>query len=197
MKTLALDTAHQYLTIALIEDERLIDSLQVLAIRQQSEMIMVEIDNLFKRNQWQSTDLNCVLITIGPGSYTGLRIAMTIAKVLATIAPIQIYTLSTLALLAGNNEQCAVVLDARSERVYFGLYDQGTCVMVDQILTLEQATPILKTCKNVMGQGSLFGYKDDFNYVQHFVDLRKQWVKVDDLHRLVPLYLKTESDYQV
>jgi tRNA threonylcarbamoyladenosine biosynthesis protein TsaB len=197
MKTLALDTAHQYLTLALIEDDQLIDSLQVLAIRQQSELIMVEIDQLFKKNAWQSTDLKAVLITIGPGSYTGLRIAMTIAKVLATVAPIEIYTLSTLELLAGMKEHCAVALDARSQRVYFGIYHLGECVMPDQILSIEQAKKVILTCTHLMGNGSLLAYEDDFNYIKHFVDLRKHWVKVESIHTLAPIYLKTESDYQV
>ena len=53
MKTLALDTSHRYLTIALIEHDVLVQAIQTPSLKTQSESIMVEIDRLFDLAGWK------------------------------------------------------------------------------------------------------------------------------------------------
>ena len=68
-------------------------------------------------------DIDSIVITEGPGSYTGVRIAMTIAKVFAATKKIDLYTISTLQLYAGNLNNTLVLLDARGNRVYSAAFD--------------------------------------------------------------------------
>ena len=101
MKTLCLDSAHKYLVIGLYENDRMICGTANLSWKRQSETIFPELMRLMKEAGWDSDDVDEVVITDGPGSYTGVRIAMCVAKVLCTRKHIPLYAVSTLQLYAG------------------------------------------------------------------------------------------------
>ena len=84
MKTLCMDTAHKNLIVALYENDRMICGIARKAWKRQSEDLFPAIIECMEKAGWDSTDLDEVVITDGPGSYTGVRIAMTVAKVLCT-----------------------------------------------------------------------------------------------------------------
>jgi len=196
MITLALDTSFHYLTLVLYRDNVKIASVQKEAFKQQSEIILDELDRLFKECNLRPSDLGEIVLTDGPGSYTGLRIGMTVAKVIGSLAKIQVYTLSSLHVLAGIQANTAVALDARANRVYFAKYDQGKQVIEDQILTYEKAIEMIGPMDHVIGDGQLVGsIKNIPDYTDHFIQLREAWVSVDTIHTLVPRYLKEKEDY--
>ena len=198
MKILALDTSHHFLTIALIDDDHLIASLQKPAYKQQSETIMVEIDRLFKEVGWIPSDLKALVLTEGPGSYTGLRISMTIAKVLGLIQGIQLYTLSSLQLLSGTLENVYAVMDARANRVYLGHYKKGLAEFTDTIVTNEEAKKMIECDAMIVGDAMLVDQTATVVFCpQHFVDLKAYWKPVKNFHTLVPHYLKATDDYGV
>ena len=62
------------------------------AFKKQSETIFVELNRLLKETNLDYKDIDRVIITKGPGSYTGIRIAMTIAKVLCSQMHKELYT---------------------------------------------------------------------------------------------------------
>ena len=197
MITLCLDTSFHFLTLVLIQDSKVIASIQEEAYRQQSETILTRLDTLFKSNGIVPTQINEIVITDGPGSYTGLRIAMSIAKTLAAIAPIKLYTLSSLRLLAGMNDSVGVLIDARANRVYFAHYDQGKVLIEDGIYTLEEAENYCKDCLSVYGHLSLLNKQDVWpSYSGHFLVLRNEWREVTDVLNLSPRYFKDHEAYQ-
>ena len=197
MITLCLDTSFHFLTLVLIQDSKVIASIQEEAYRQQSETILTRLDTLFKSNGIVPTQINEIVITDGPGSYTGLRIAMSIAKTLAAIAPIKLYTLSSLRLLAGMNDSVGVLIDARANRVYFAHYDQGKVLIEDGIYTLEEAENYCKDCLSVYGHLSLLNKQDVWpSYSDHFLVLRNEWREVTDVLNLSPRYFKDHEAYQ-
>jgi tRNA threonylcarbamoyladenosine biosynthesis protein TsaB len=198
MKTLALDTSHRYLTVALIENDTLIQAIQTLSLKTQSETIMVEIDRLFALAGWKPSDLNALVLTDGPGSYTGLRISMTVAKVLGLTQNIQLYTISSLQLMAGTLPDVVAVMDARAKRVYLGHYQNGFAVHEDITLPIEEAMHVMRPDSVVVGDASLLHYPTTEVYTPaHFIDLRSQWKRVENVHTLVPRYLKETDDYGV
>lgn len=91
-----------------------------------SECLMPMVDRVMKESQCRLDDLDGIAITIGPGSFTGLRIGLAAAKGLALAAGIPLVALSTLEVLAANVIGCDAlicpVLDARRNEVYGGLY---------------------------------------------------------------------------
>ena len=75
-----------------------------------------------------------MIITIGPGSYTGQRVALTIAKTLATISNIKIKAVSSLHGYVGSDKAISVI-DARSKKVFVGVYDNNKKIIDDQIIS--------------------------------------------------------------
>lgn len=197
MITLCMDTSFHFLTLVLIKDLKVVASIQEEAFRQQSETILTRLDILFKTNEILPNQINEIVITDGPGSYTGLRIAMSIAKTLASIAPIKLYTVSSLRLLAGNRESVGVLIDARANRVYFAHYDYGKVLVEDGIYTLEEIDPYLKNCSLIYGHLNLVKQQDVWpSYTDHFLELRSEWREVKDVLSLSPRYFKEHEAYQ-
>lgn len=151
MKSLMLDTSWKQLVIILLEDGQVKASLVEEAFKRQSESLFVELKRLLGETGWKLKDLGEVIITDGPGSYTGLRIAMTTAKLLGTQADIQVKTLSTFQLYAGAAPLANVILDARGGRVYAAHLENGKPTWMG-ILPLEQVEDFLKD-----NPGELYG----------------------------------------
>lgn len=157
MKILAIDTSNHPMSVALVEDEQLLATTTLNMVRNHSIYLMPAISKLFKLVQWQPTDIDRVVVAQGPGSYTGVRIAVTTAKVLADTEEIDLVGVSSLAVLARNvvPTSAAIIVpffDARRGNVFAGAYqwengklvnkieDQhlGIDVLLDQLAQLNQ-----------------------------------------------------------
>lgn len=196
MITLAIDTSFHYLTLVIYRGEEIIASLQKEAFKQQSETILVEISNLFYQSNLKPTDLKRIVLTDGPGSYTGLRIGMTVAKVLGAMAEIEVYTLSSLHVLAGLEKDVHILLDAKAKRAYYAHFHEGIRLINERVILLEDLTDIDVSTLKVFGDGQLIGKQTFYpNYTKNFMDLRPYWNKIKDIHTLVPRYLKENEAY--
>lgn len=193
MLTLCIDTAYKYLTVALIKDNELVDSISLECFKKQSEEVFVYLDELFKKANINKNDIDSMCISKGPGSYTGVRIAMTIAKVLSQVRSLKLYTISTLRLYAGNKENTMAVMDARASRAYVGVYDKDKCLLNDQALPLSE---IDVKDYNVILDGSLVGKTDSNpNIPKCFLDTKYLWEEVENINFLSPEYLKESNAY--
>ncbi len=196
MITLAIDTSFHYLTLVIYRNKELVASIQKEAFKQQSETILVEIQNLFKQSNIKPTELKQIVLTDGPGSYTGLRIGMTVAKVLGTMAKVNVYTLSSLHVLAGLENDVHVLLDARAQRAYYAHFHQGIPLISERVILLQDMTELDVSTLKIFGDGHLINKETYYpNYTQHFMDLKKYWKKVENIHSLVPRYLKDNEAY--
>ena len=196
MIRLALDTSFHFLTLALFEDDTLLASIQKPAYKQQSETILSELDSLFRSVGLKPESIQELIVTHGPGSYTGLRIAMTIVKILGSISKIHVYTLSSLLVLAGLEPQVSILIDARAERVYYARYDQGKALIEDCVIPLSEAKALIQKDDNLYGHLSLLGMEDRWpDYALNFILLKEFWIKVESIHTLAPRYLKEHSAY--
>ena len=195
MYTVGVDTSHQFLLLALLKDDRLVEGIQLDCFKHQSEYLIPEISKLLERHGLEASDIDSFVVAQGPGSYTGVRIGMTMAKVLGSLMNRDVYTLSTLQLYAGL-EDCYVIMDARAKRVYVGRYKDGKPLMEDTIYTNDRMKEIIDSGANVIGDLHLFGQEDRYgDLAQHFADLREFWQKVDNVDLLTPTYLKSSEEY--
>lgn len=101
MKTLVMDTALEKSGDRSFEDGNPVEGLSKEAFKKQSESLLAELEVLLRKAGWSLKDIDEVIVTDGPGSYTGLRIAMTTAKILGTQSHAKVRTISTLQLYAG------------------------------------------------------------------------------------------------
>ncbi|MBQ6492492.1 MAG: tRNA (adenosine(37)-N6)-threonylcarbamoyltransferase complex dimerization subunit type 1 TsaB [Erysipelotrichaceae bacterium] len=193
MLTLCIDTAYKYLTCVLIKDGRIISSYSEECFKKQSEEVFMALKKVFAKASVSPESIDSICISEGPGSYTGVRIAMTIAKVIGEILPCDVYTISTLRLYAAGRENCMVVMDARANRVYCGIYDRDRIIMDDTAVAINELD-----CKDytVIGDGALLGKENYYGDLSEaFLKTRNMWKKADNISYLTPKYLKESESY--
>ncbi len=120
MIRLAIETSTRLGGLALADDEDLIGEC-ILSVRAtHSETVLPEIERLLDRAGLEVEQIGALVIGAGPGSFTGVRIAASLAKGLcaATGAPLFAYSsLAAVAVSAGDHPVCAL-FDARRNQVY-------------------------------------------------------------------------------
>lgn len=138
MLVLAIDTATKIGSVALYDDKiGVIGEINLYVKVNHSNVIMDAVDSLFKLSGLNIKDVDRIAVTIGPGSFTGIRIGTAIAKGLAYSLKKPIVGVNELDVLThmGENREDIIVplIDARKERVYFSKYRY-----VDSILLREE-----------------------------------------------------------
>lgn len=126
MKQLTIDTATSWFAAALMDGTTCVAKASFEVARDHSSFAMPAIVALFNEVKWQMSDIEQICVTQGPGSYTGIRIAVTLAKTFAYAQNIPLVGVSTLHLLAANCEQEGVlivpIIDAKRQEVFTGFY---------------------------------------------------------------------------
>ena len=193
MLTLCIDTAYKYLTCALIKDDQILSSYSKECFKKQSEEVFNALDEVFEKANVEKRSIDSICISAGPGSYTGVRIAMTIAKVMGELLPCDVYTISTLRLYAADRDNCMVVMDARASRVYCGIYDGDLIVQEDKAIEIKD---VVVGDYDVVGDGELVGRNNDYGDIpKAFLATKHLWHKVEQIAYLTPEYLKESESY--
>lgn len=120
---LFIDTATKILHVALIKDQ-VIDIHSHIGENDHSKTLMVEIEKILKKNRLDVTEIDEVIVGEGPGSYTGVRIGVVVAKTLAHFLSIPLKKVSSLEIMATSmTGVVAVAIDARRGNVFSAVYD--------------------------------------------------------------------------
>ena len=135
---LFIDTHDELITIALKNKENLFKNTQESEYSH-SIYTMPMIESVFKENNLEIRDLEKIIVINGPGSFTGIRIGLSIAKTLAYALNIKINTISSLtAYLVSNNtndNKKAVIEDNKG--FYVSVFDKDNNVIVEETYTEE------------------------------------------------------------
>ena len=124
MLILGIDTSTKICTCSIFDSENGVIAETSLSVKKNhSNIVMPILDNLFKVSDLTINDIDKIAVAIGPGSFTGVRIALGIAKGLAMALNkllIAVNELDILEAIAGGNENEIIpLIDARKERVYY------------------------------------------------------------------------------
>jgi tRNA threonylcarbamoyladenosine biosynthesis protein TsaB len=126
MKLLALDTSTDHLTLAVLEGEKVLGHFHKKIDRNHSKLLVPEIGKLLKKTRLKIKDIDAFCIGVGPGSFTGLRIGVTVVKGLSYSLDKPIIAVPTFDAIAQNAKGfegiICPVLDARKNKVYACLY---------------------------------------------------------------------------
>jgi tRNA threonylcarbamoyladenosine biosynthesis protein TsaB len=189
-----MDTSHVFLALGIIQDNAVIASFQEPCWKKQSEMIFPQLIGMMDSKGLRPEDIDSIVISSGPGSYTGVRIAMTIAKVFCSMRNVPLYTVPTL-LLYGGREDCRVVLDARGRRCYTARCRDGHMIGQQQVLSNAE---IPQDAPAVIGDQHLFNKEDRWpDLIQNFLALKDEWKPAENVHLVTPDYLKDSDAYMV
>ncbi len=126
MLVLAIDTSTNIGTIALYDDKKGVVGEITLNVKQNhSAITMTTLDSLLTLTGVKKEEIDKIAVSIGPGSFTGIRIGVGLAKGLAYALKTSIAGINELDLLASmyvGDKKVVSMLDARKERVFCGIY---------------------------------------------------------------------------
>ena len=192
MLSLIMDTSNQYLLVSLYEDGKCLETIQELGSKKQSENAIPYLSSLLEKYNKKLLDVNEMIITKGPGSYTGERVAMTIAKTLSVISPLSIKAISSLASYAGM-DSCISVIDARSKKIFVCVYENGKPLMDEVLMDIADFAKLKEQYPDfkVVGQCEVvFEEVCERDLAKNLYELSKLCEACDNVDALVPCYLK-------
>ena len=155
MCNLVIDTSTKFLYLALVKDNEILSEKVFEGSKNHAGNSVYQLEIMLKENNLTVDDLTGIYCGKGPGSYTGLRISVTIAKMLASFKNIKLFSVSSL-YLAGSgydNKNVAVLFDARRGNSFcacFGetsIHDKlrDTKEFLSQVLWNSNLTSIINT----------------------------------------------------
>jgi len=153
---LAVDTASSLLSVCIKKDESFFESTIDYGLKH-SETLMTEVDRMLKTAEMKAADLDLLVCSEGPGSFTGLRIGMATIKGLAAGLDIPYTAVPTSEYLARGLEYfpgaVVPVLDARKQRFYSAVFLEGKKLTADLDISAEDLFKILKSYDQVLFTG--------------------------------------------
>ena len=152
MRYLYIDTSSPYLYTAIVEDDKLISEVKEDCGQNMSIDALPKIVSMFKDNNLEAKDINKIIVVNGPGSFTGIRIGITIAKVYAWGLNIPITTISSLeamALSSNSKKYHVPLINARRGFVFSAIYDENfNNILEPQHIKLDKLLTILNDYKD-------------------------------------------------
>lgn len=133
MFVLAIDTSNTTLSVALVENNETLIEVVEATKNDHSKRLMPTIEALFKKVNRSPKELDLITVAEGPGSYTGVRIGVTVAKTLAWTLNKPLVGVSSLEVLARNVKEDAYIIplfDARRQTVFAGVYEGASSNVV-------------------------------------------------------------------
>ena len=161
MKILAIDTSSSVCSVAILEEDKLIDKNELDDGRTHSENLMPLLDELLKRNSIDIKEVELIACTVGPGSFTGIRIGVASIKPIAEVLNIKVASIMSLEALARNvenKETIVSLIDARNNQVYCGIFDKEYNSKEEYIADdINEVIKVLEKYDNItfVGNGSI------------------------------------------
>jgi len=222
MKLLAIETSTMLGGVAIIDGDALIAESRINIKVTHSERIMGEIDHVLMRSGLTIKDIDVICISIGPGSFTGLRVGLTTAKGLVYATGSKLVAVPTLEAFAWNVPfsmyQVCPLLDARKKEVYAAIFKWTGSgfirVMHEQAVKIDNLLSKIASPTIFMGEGAII-YRDRIekkidnlavfatpecmvpspSVVAFLGMLKTKRGEYEDPLRLVPMYLrKSEAE---
>jgi len=185
MRYLFIDTSLADVSIAVIEDNKILSSIHEYIPNEHSIYAVSYVDKVLKKANLEANDIDKILIVTGPGSFTGVRIGVTIAKMYAYLLEKEVIPVSSLKsrVLGKKSNYFLSMIDAKNNNYYVGLYDNNYNEIKESFMKEEEILK-LKQKYNPLVVNEEDSY-DLLEIVSYYKDN-----KGVNVHSLVPNYLK-------
>jgi len=182
---LFIDTTNWNLIILLEKDGQIVDSVIKRDTKKVSDIFISSLNEFLSKHQLTLKEIENLYVTTGPGSYTGVRIGLLFVKTLKTIDDhYQTYVINSLAYQAGL-EKVISVLDARGQKFFVGVYENGKPLIEEQLVTQEELDAI-----KAKYQFNVVADYQELDFAKNFLALKDSFELIKDYKNLLPLYLK-------
>ena len=192
MYTVLLDSSNTNLSVGLAKDNLLLESISYEAWQRQSEYMIPELNKLLEKYNVNRNEIDAVMVAKGPGSYTGVRIAITIAKTIAVALGVKLYPVSSLRAQKDGKNPSICLINARSGRSYMGVYKGNETILEDQIMKNDEVLKYVADhpTYSVCGDVKYLGLENkETNNVLEMLSLKDVVEDVNPLS-LKPVYMK-------
>lgn len=197
-----IDTASSYLYSGIIQNDKLLIERKLNLARDLSTIAIDEVDKMFKEINFNPSDIDKIIVVSGPGSFTGIRIGMTLAKIYAYSLNKEITCITSLEAMNASYSLEGLtipIIDARRGFVYAGIYDKDRELLPNQYISKEKLKDILSK----YNKDYFYISNDSFNdieVIKYDPDILKivkkyQYKKAINPHLVEPTYFKlTEAE---
>lgn len=190
MNILSINTCFKNSDVTLFTDKKDYSAKQESAL-QHSVVLMGQIDDVFQQANMNSTDIDYVCVAIGPGSFTGIRIGLAVAKGICDANSKKIIPIDTLSLIAINSNITPnfVAIKGIADEYFVGKCDDGV-VVERMLLKKDEFNKILQPDAIVVTIDDLSN--DDLNCtIQNVVELNTKQIAIENIKNAVaPLYVQ-------
>lgn len=143
MKILAIDTSTTHSSCAVMDDNNIVGDFSINQSMSHNEILLVMVDEMLKKLNIDIEDIDLFVAVTGPGSFTGIRIGVTVVKALAMALNKPIVAVNTLEALSFGvftDKKKIPLIDARGERVYYGVYEgiNNENIVAPALLTIDE-----------------------------------------------------------
>ena len=146
MISLLIDTSTSNLTVSIINNQGVIYKYQETILSDMSSKLLPIIDNGLKELDLKLENIDKIFVVNGPGSFTGIRVGVTVAKTIACALKKDIIPLSSLELIATTNtskKYIVPMIDARRNNVFAGIYDNNlNCIQEDKLISRDELSDL-------------------------------------------------------
>ena len=192
MVTVLLDSSNTNLSVGIAKDNTLLDYISYEAWQRQSEYMIVELNKLLEKHNIKKEDITDVIVAKGPGSYTGVRIAITIAKTIAVALDAKLYAVSSLRVQKDGTVPSICLINARSNRSYVGVYQNQDVILNDCIMKNDEVMKYIEDHPDysVCGDTKYLNIQGiESNTMKEMLDLKDSLESINPLS-LKPVYMK-------
>ena len=192
MVTVLLDSSNTNLSVGISRDNLLLESISYEAWQRQSEYMIVELNKLLEKHNIKKEDITDVMVAKGPGSYTGVRIAITIAKTIAVALNANLYAVSSLRAEKNGDVPSICLINARSNRSYVGVYQGQEILLDDCIMKNDEVMKYIADHPDysVCGDTKYLNVEGiESNTMKEMLDLKDSLESINPLS-LKPVYMK-------
>ena len=193
MKTLLLDSSNTDLSIGICIDNEMKYVCSYSCWQRQSELMIPELEKGLKEVGISLKDFDEIVCGVGPGSYTGVRIALTIAKTICTLTNTKLKLVSSLRIMGDRNSKYIALVNARSQRSYIGVYNKDEVVVPDTVMTNMEVKEFINNHPDfeVIGECAYIEISAKKpNILQGLLSFKDIVEPVEDVLSVKPIYLK-------
>ena len=185
MISLFIDTSLSDVSIALLKNEKILSIIHNNIPGEHSIYVTKYIEDILKDNNISPKEVNELVVVNGPGSFTGIRIGVTIAKMFAYLLNIRIVTITSLKarIIGRNSEYLLSTIDAKHDNYYVGLYDKEYNKLLEAFIPKEKMNNLIEKYKPL-----IVTEKDAYN-IEEIIKYTKD-LKNENPHGVNPIYLK-------
>lgn len=187
MKYLLIDTSTNALIIMLYDNQVKLDEHIRFGKQDHQAHIVPMIEHMLQTHNLKVQDLSGIIVGVGPGSYTGLRVGVMTAKMLSYATNVKLYKVSSLVFLSSGYQQKALIWhDARNDQGFSATIEKGIILDEEKVRHLDELSDEEKEILILLSPDTI---KLDGTVV---IDKKEE---VEDIFSLIPNYLRqTEAE---